>query len=231
MPDNLFQDAFFHKTRSLHQASAGQKRRPTHGSRVRGAVLTSQIVLFGYRIQQCLLPVKTRTEREKRVSSVTCYDRRWNRGSWLPLTIVLTYSLSLVLPHSDLCALEILRPKYMWTRLVMGKPGYYSSEYSDFFPKPESDRERSGRHRSPVILFLPPCAQVGKIPFHSDLVPFSSSGCMWESSGTQFQTIPQASHTGAKKHLQNAALISLCFSNSTDNSKDVSFCWQLCPWC
>lgn len=59
-PDSLCQDAFFHNMRSLHQGSAGQKRRPTHCSCVRGInfpdsvlQLQNQIVLSPCQDQNC----------------------------------------------------------------------------------------------------------------------------------------------------------------------------------
>lgn len=130
MPHNWCQDASFHKSRSLHQASAGQKRRPTHCSSVRGLALLSQILWFSNRLEHCLYPIKTRTERKE---GLIC-DPLWQGMRSLTSFQSCLFS-SLVLPHNHLHALVILTVKYVWTHLVMGQPGYWSSEYYDFFPK------------------------------------------------------------------------------------------------
>lgn len=88
---HLVPGCFFHNTRSLYQGSTGQKRRPTHCSCLRGINCPDSVLR--YRIKQSFHPVKTGTEREKRVRFVICHDRRWNRGSWLPFKVVVTYSL------------------------------------------------------------------------------------------------------------------------------------------
>lgn len=124
MPDNLCQDAFRHKTRSS-ASSFSRVEKETHS-----LLRCKRDSVISYRIEQCLYPIKTRTEGEKSVSFVICCARRWNRGSWLPFKVVC--SLPLVLPHSNLHALKTLRLKYMWTHLVMGKSGCYSSEDCDF---------------------------------------------------------------------------------------------------
>lgn len=73
------------------------------------------------------------------------------------------------------------------THLVMGMPGYYSSAYYDFSKTTEVTKKGQGDIILMYQPFLPPCAQVGKTPFNSELVLFSSDDC---PVGKQWNMIP-----------------------------------------
>lgn len=89
----------------------------------------------------------------------------------------------------------------------MGKPKYYSSEYCNFFKIQKVAEKGQGD----IILLYLSFLHVHRWTRHLFIQSQSCSAPMASLSEHNSNTIPQASHTGDKKHFLNAALISLSF--------------------